>query len=163
MIATALLPIIEPLRRIVGDEGLLAAHTDLVVYECDGFVIEKNCPDVVVFPRSTQDVAEIVKVCNQYEVPFLPRGAGTSLAGGCLPVGGGVMIVLTRMKEILEINLRDRYAIVQPGVVNLWLTNKLKGTGYHYAPIRRAKGLARSAAMWRPTPADRTRSSTASR
>ncbi len=140
MIASALLPIVEPLRRIVGDEGLLAAHSDLVVYECDGFVIEKNCPDVVVFPRTTQDVAEIVKVCNEFEVPFLPRGAGTSLAGGCLPVGGGVMIVLTRMKEILEINLRDRYAIVQPGVVNLWLTNKLKDTGYHYAPDPSSQG-----------------------
>jgi glycolate oxidase len=64
----------------------------------------------------------------------LPRGAGTSLAGGCLPVGGGVMIVLTRMKQIQEINLRDRYAVVQPGVVNVWLTQALKGTGYHYAP-----------------------------
>jgi glycolate oxidase len=67
---------------------------------------------VAVFPRSTAEVAEIVRLCNRYEVPFLPRGAGTSLAGGCLPVGGGVMIVLTRMKNILEINLRDRYAIV---------------------------------------------------
>ena len=76
MIASALLPIVEPLRRIVGDEGLLAAHSDLVVYECDGFVIEKNCPDVVVFPRTTEDVAEIVKVCNEFEVPFMPRGAG---------------------------------------------------------------------------------------
>jgi glycolate oxidase len=118
----------------------LAAHADLVVFECDGFVIEKNCPDVVVFPRSTEDVAAIVKICNEHEVPFLPRGAGTSLAGGCLPVGGGVMIVLTRMKEILEINLRDRYAVVQPGVVNVWLTTALKGTGYHYAPDPSSQG-----------------------
>ena len=95
-------------------------------------------------------------LCNQHHVPFVPRGAGTSLAG-CLPVGGGVMIVLTRMKEILEINLRDRYAVVQPGVVNVWLTNALKGTGYHYAPIRRARAPARSAATWRRTPAGRTR------
>ena len=73
-------------------------------------------------------------------MPFLPRGAGTSLAGGCLPVGGGVMIVLTRMKQILEINLRDRYAVVQPGVVNVWLTNALKGTGYHYAPDPSSQG-----------------------
>ncbi len=124
----------------MGDDNVLAARAELVVYECDGFVIEKNCPDVVVFPRSTEDVAEIVKICNTYEVPFLPRGAGTSLAGGCLPVGGGVMIVLTRMKRILEINLRDRYAVVQPGVVNVWLTNALKGTGYHYAPDPSSQG-----------------------
>ncbi len=130
----------EELRRIVGGEGVLAAHADLVVYECDGFVIEKNCPDVVVFPRTTEQVARIVRLCRELEVPFLPRGAGTSLAGGCLPIGGGVMIVLTRMKEILEINLRDRYAVVQPGVVNVWLTNALKGSGYHYAPDPSSQG-----------------------
>ncbi|HND52525.1 MAG TPA: FAD-linked oxidase C-terminal domain-containing protein [Pirellulaceae bacterium] len=118
----------------------MSARSDLVVYECDGFVIEKNCPDIVVFPRTTQQVSEIVKACNVAGVPFLPRGAGTSLAGGCLPIGGGVMIVLTRMREIEEINLRDRYAIVQAGVVNVWLTNALKGTGYHYAPDPSSQG-----------------------
>jgi glycolate oxidase len=140
VISSALLPIVHQLRRLVGDDSVLAAHSDLVVYECDGFVIEKNCPDVVVFPRTTADVAAIVRLCNEHDVPFLPRGAGTSLAGGCLPVGGGVMIVLTRMKQILEINLRDRYAVVQPGVVNVWLTNALKGTGYHYAPDPSSQG-----------------------
>jgi len=119
---------------------VLGAHSELLVYECDGFVIEKNCPDIVAFPRNTQDVVEIVRLCNEFGVPFLPRGAGTSLAGGCLPVGGGVMIVLTRMKQILEINLRDRYAVVQPGVVNVWLTNALKGTGYHFAPDPSSQG-----------------------
>jgi glycolate oxidase len=132
--------LINDLRAVVGTDGVLAAHADLVVYECDGFVIEKNCPDVAVFPRTTAHVQAIVRLCNEYDVPFLPRGAGTSLAGGCLPVGGGVMIVLTRMKEILEINLRDKYAIVQPGVVNVWLTQALKGTGYHYAPDPSSQG-----------------------
>jgi glycolate oxidase len=140
LIAPALIPLAEELRRIVGSEGVLAAHAELVVYECDGFVIEKNCPDVAVFPRTTDQVAAIVKICNRFQVPFLPRGAGTSLAGGCLPVGGGVMIVLTRMKQIVEINLRNRYAVVEPGVVNLWLTSKLKGTGYHYAPDPSSQG-----------------------
>ncbi len=140
MISSALLTVADELRHVVGDENVLAAHPDLVVYECDGFVIEKNCPDIVAFPRTAEDVAAIVRICNRWDVPFLPRGAGTSLAGGCLPVGGGVMIVLTRMKQILEINLRDRYAVVQPGVVNLWLTNALKGTGYHYAPDPSSQG-----------------------
>jgi glycolate dehydrogenase FAD-linked subunit len=140
MIATALRQLIDDLRGVVGADGVLSAHSDLVVYECDGFVIEKNCPDVAVFPRTTADVQAIVRLCNRYDVPFLPRGAGTSLAGGCLPVGGGVMIVLTRMKEILEINLRDRYAVVQPGVVNAWLTQALKGSGYHYAPDPSSQG-----------------------
>jgi glycolate oxidase len=130
----------DRLRRVIGAENVLGAHSELLVYECDGFVIEKNCPDIVAFPRHTQDVVEIVRLCNEFGVPFIPRGAGTSLAGGCLPVGGGVMIVLTRMKQILEINLRDRYAVVQPGVVNLWLTNALKGTGYHFAPDPSSQG-----------------------
>ncbi|MCO6458691.1 MAG: FAD-binding protein [Pirellulaceae bacterium] len=132
--------LVEQFRRIVGVENVLSAHSDLLVYECDGFVIEKNCPDVVVFPRTTGQVSEVVKACRVAGVPFLPRGAGTSLAGGCLPVGGGVMIVLTRMRDILEINIRDRYAVVQPGVVNVWLTQALRGSGYHYAPDPSSQG-----------------------
>jgi glycolate oxidase len=135
-----LTPLIEELREIVGLDGVLSAHSDLVVYECDGFVMEKNCPDVAVFPRSTDEVARIVRAAVRHSAPIVPRGAGTSLAGGCLPVGGGVMIVLTRMKQILEINIRDRYAVVQPGVVNAWLTQALKGTGYHYAPDPSSQG-----------------------
>ncbi|MCC7084141.1 MAG: FAD-binding protein [Pirellulales bacterium] len=140
MSAATLPNLVDELRGVVGFDGVLAAHADLVVYECDGFVIEKNCPDVVVFPRTSQQVADIVRLANKHGVPFVPRGAGTSLAGGCLPVGGGVMIVLTRMKAIEEINLRDRYAIVQPGVVNAWLNQALKGTGYHYAPDPSSQG-----------------------
>lgn len=132
--------LVDSLRQIVGSQNVLSAQSDLIVYECDGFIMEKNSPDVVVFPEHTEHVAEIVKLCNHAGVPFLPRGAGTSLAGGALPVGGGVMIVMTKMKEILEINLRDRFAVVQPGVVNVWLTQALKGTGYHYAPDPSSQG-----------------------
>ncbi|HWB00977.1 MAG TPA: FAD-binding protein, partial [Pirellulales bacterium] len=112
-------------RRMVGNDGVLDSHGEMLVYECDGFTIEKNSPDVVVFPRTTDHVRQIVELCNRSGVPFLPRGAGTSLAGGCLPVGGGVMIAMARMREIVEINLRDRYAVVQPGVVNIKLTQAL--------------------------------------
>ncbi len=132
--------LVQRLREIVGGAGLLTSPSDLLVYECDGYTIEKNKPDVVVFPTSTEEVVEIVRACNEYDVPFLPRGAGTSLAGGCLPVGGGVMIALTRMKRILEVNTRDRYAVVESGVVNLWLTNHLKPYGYHYAPDPSSQG-----------------------
>src|SRR4051794_4076257 len=132
--------IVDQFRQLLGVDGVLSAHSDLLVYECDGFVIEKNSPDVAVFPRTAAHVQAIVRICSRHGLPFVPRGAGTSLAGGCLPVGGCVMIVLTRMKEIHEINLRDRYAIVGPGVVNVWLTNALKGTGYHYAPDPSSQG-----------------------
>src|SRR5262245_11567959 len=133
-------PLIDRLRAIVGPSSLLSTPSDLLVYECDGFTIEKNKPDVVVFPTSTEQIVAIVKACNELNVPFLARGAGTSLAGGCLPVGGGVMIALTRMKRILEVNTRDRYAVVEPGVVNLWLTNHLKPQGWHFAPDPSSQG-----------------------
>jgi glycolate oxidase len=131
---------LEQLRSIVGATGVLSAASDLLVYECDGYTIEKNSPDVVVFPTSTEQVREVVLACNRFDVPFLPRGAGTSLAGGCLPVGGGVVIALTRMKRILEVSIRDRYAVVEPGVVNLALTNHVKPNGYHFAPDPSSQG-----------------------
>src|SRR4051794_7273132 len=102
----------DDLQRVLGRENVLTAPSDLASYECDGYTIERQKPAVVVFPRSTEDVVGIVKLCNQYNVPFIPRGAGTSLAGGTIPVGGGVMIALARMKRILEVNVRDRYAVV---------------------------------------------------
>ena len=131
---------LDRLSSIVGADNWIASPDELLVYECDGYVVEKRVPDVVVFPTSTEQVADIVKLCNEFDLPFLPRGAGTSLAGGTLPVGGGVMICLTRMKRIVEVNLRDRYAIVEPGVVNVYLTQDLKGTGYHYAPDPSSQG-----------------------
>jgi glycolate oxidase len=130
----------ERMRTIVGGGNVLSSPSDLLVYECDGFTIEKNKPDVVVFPKSTDEIVAIVKACNELKVPFVPRGAGTSLAGGCLPIGGGVMIGLARMKRILEVNYRDRYAVIEPGVVNLWLTNHLKPQGYHFAPDPSSQG-----------------------
>jgi glycolate oxidase len=133
-------PLIDRMRSIVGAANVLSTPSDLLVYECDGFTIEKNKPDVVVFPSSTEQIAAVVKACNDLGVPFVPRGAGTSLAGGCLPIGGGVMIGLARMKRILEVNYRDRYAIIEPGVVNLWLTNHLKPHGYHFAPDPSSQG-----------------------
>lgn len=134
------LTINDRLQAIVGPDAVLTTPSELLVYECDGFTIEKNKPDVVVFPTSTEHIVEIVKVCNELDVPFLPRGAGTSLAGGVLPVGGGVVISLMRMKRILEVNTRDRYAVVEPGVVNLWLTNHLKPNGFHFAPDPSSQG-----------------------
>ena len=81
----------QRLQTILGRDAVLSSPSQLLVYECDGFTMEKNKPDVVVFPTSTEQVVQVVQVCNQLDVPFLPRGAGTSLAGGCLPVGGGVV------------------------------------------------------------------------
>ena len=131
---------LKGLAAIVGADRLLSSNDELLVYECDGYVVEKSTPDVVVFPESSDEVLRVVRECVAAQVPFVPRGAGTSLAGGCLPVGGGVMIALTRMSKILEINLRDRYAVVEPGVVNVRLTRALAGSGFHYAPDPSSQG-----------------------
>jgi glycolate dehydrogenase FAD-linked subunit len=133
-------PLLDRLRAAVGPHGLIHSPGELLVYECDGYTVEKNRPDVVAFPTSTEQVVAIVKACNDANVPFLPRGAGTSLAGGTLPVGGGVVISLARMKRILEVDYRNRYAVVEPGVVNLWLTNHIKARGYHFAPDPSSQG-----------------------
>ena len=132
--------LIDRFCQIVGEASILHDAAELIVYECDGYVVDKNAPDVVVFPETTEQIVELVKACNEFDVPFVPRGAGTSLAGGCLPIGGGVMITLTRMRRILEINVRDRYAVLEPGLVNVHLTQELKGTGYHYAPDPSSQG-----------------------
>src|SRR4051812_44400780 len=88
--------LVERMRAVVGPDNVLTARADLAVYECDGFTIEKNKPEVVVFPTTTEQIVGIVKACAELGLPFLARGAGTSLAGGCVPVGGGVMIGLAR-------------------------------------------------------------------
>src|SRR5271163_3465706 len=132
--------VVADLIAIVGQENVLHRQDEMLVYECDGYMVERSVPDVVVFPTSTEQVVDVVKLCNRYEIPFVPRGAGTSLAGGTLTIGGGLMICLTRMKRILEVSLRDRYAIVEPGVVNVWLTRSLAGSGFHYAPDPSSQG-----------------------
>jgi glycolate oxidase len=132
--------LVARMKAVVGPDNVLTAAADLAVYECDGFTIEKHRPDVVVFPTGTEQIVAVVRAANELGVPFLARGAGTSLAGGCAPIGGGVMIAMARMKRILEINVRDRYAVVEPGVVNVWLTNALKPYGYHYAPDPSSQG-----------------------
>jgi len=131
---------IEQLRKILGNERVVTAADELMVYECDAYVIEKSAPQAVVFPQTTLEVQRIVRACAEHSVPFVPRGAGTSIAGGSLPVGGGVMISLTRMNRILEISHRDRYAVVEPGCVNIRLTRALAGSGFHYAPDPSSQG-----------------------
>jgi glycolate oxidase len=130
----AVSPLVADLRSKLGSQSVLWARSDLVVYECDGFTIEKQRPEAVVFPRSTRQVAEAVKIANRHGAPIVPRGAGTSLAGGCLPIGGGVVILLTRMKRILQIDMDNRLAVVEAGVANVELGRALAGSGFHFAP-----------------------------
>lgn len=132
--------LVHELIDILGSDAVLSSATETLVYECDGYVVEKSSPDCVVFPSTTEDVVSIVQACNRHHTPFVPRGAGTSLAGGTLAAGGGVMIALTRMTRILDVRVEDRVALVEPGLVNVHLTQHLKGTGLHFAPDPSSQG-----------------------
>jgi len=134
-------PLVSDLRATLGRENVLSAPSELAVYDCDAFTIERHRPCAVVFPRSTQQVVEAVKICRRHDTPMIARGAGTSLAGGCLP-SGGVVVMLTRMNKIVEIDLRNRMAVVEAGVPNLRLTQSLAGTGYHFAPDPSSQGAS---------------------
>ena len=127
-------PFAAELRAIVGEEGVLSKPEELLVYECDAYTLEKSRPNVVVLPRSTEEVVAIVKLCAKHEVPFIPRGAGTSLSGAVLAVTGGVMITLSRMNRIVSVDHRNRRALVEAGCVNAWVTNAVKSRGLLYAP-----------------------------
>ena len=138
----AISDMIRKLRAALRPENVLSAPSELAVYDCDAFTVERRMPAAVVFPRSAQQVAEAVCICADFGCPIVPRGAGTGLAGGCTPLAGGVVLMLTRMNRILEIRLRDALALVEPGVLNLQLTQALAGTGYHFAPDPSSQGTA---------------------
>ena len=124
--------IIKQLESIVGRENVLFNKEDVIVYEQDAFVM-RAIPDFVVFPSTTSNVSEIVKLANREGIPIVARGAGTGISGGAIPVAGGIMISLTKMNRILEIDLNNRL-VVEPGVVNLELTKVVSPYGLFYAP-----------------------------
>jgi len=124
----------EALAAIVGAGGLLRRDEELMVYECDGYTLERSRPEVVVLPRSTAEVSAIVRLCNRHGVRFVPRGAGTGLSGGCLPIGAPVMIGLSRMNRIVSVDLENCTARVEAGVVNREVTARVAPHGLYYAP-----------------------------
>lgn len=123
----------ERIAAIVGSRGYLDRPEDLAIYEYDGS-IDKHRPDLVVFPRSTRDVSEIVKIAREFQVPLVGRGSGTGLSGGAIAREGGITVAFARMNRILEIDLENERAIVEPGVVNLDMTVAVQNSGYFYAP-----------------------------
>lgn len=125
---------VRALQAIVGGENVISANDELLVYECDAYTLEKHLPGVVVLPKTVEEVVAVVKLCANRGLPIIPRGAGTSLSGTVLAVDGGVMIGLTRMTRILEVDYRNRRAFVEAGCVNTWVTNAVKGHGLLFAP-----------------------------
>src|SRR5690242_122832 len=123
----------QRIAALVGPRGYLHRPEDLAIYEYDGS-IDKHRPELVVFPRTTPEVAAIVKIAREFQVPLVGRGAGTGLSGGAIPREGGIVIAFARMNRILEIDLENERAVLQPGVVNLDITNAVQAAGFFYAP-----------------------------
>jgi len=138
----AISPLISQLRTSVGAKNVLYARSELAVYDCDALTLERNSPDAVVFPQSAAEVADVMRICREHRVDVIARGAGTGLAGGCVPLHGGVVVLLTRMNRILEIDLVNGMAVVEPGVLNAQLARRLAGTGYQYAPDPSSQGAS---------------------
>src|SRR5437867_1623834 len=122
------------LEAIVGRGAVLSDPDELLVYESDGLTLFRALADFVVFPRSAEHVAALVKLANREDIPFVARGAGTGLSGGCLPAEGGLVISLMRMNRVLEVDYENQVAVVEPGVVNLHLSWAVAPRGFYYAP-----------------------------
>src|SRR5262249_30376183 len=126
--------VVERLIAVVGERNVIRDPVDLRTYECDGLTSFRAAPSVVVLPASTEEVAAAVRIAAEAGMPIVPRGAGTGLSGGALPIPGCLLIGLSRMKRILEVNLDDGWIRVQPGVINLDVSKEISGDGYYYAP-----------------------------
>jgi len=126
--------LVDNLSAIVGRENVLSKPDELLVYECDGLPQHKYRPRAVVFPSSTEETSAIMRALAQANVPFTPRGAGTGLSGGALALNSGVVIEMARMRRILRIDVENRVAVVQPGVVNLHVSRAVAPYGLYYVP-----------------------------
>ncbi len=126
--------LLSELERIVGPSGLVVTPEGRMTYECDMHTFYKGAPDVVALPVRTEQVQAIVRLCRAARVPIVPRGSGTGLIGGAMAPQGGVMIGMNRMVSILEVDVANRTATVQPGLINLWLSNAVRERGWFFAP-----------------------------
>ncbi|MEA2975263.1 MAG: glycolate oxidase, partial [Alphaproteobacteria bacterium] len=126
--------IVAALRGIVPGEGVIDAEKEMKPYESDGLTAYRQVPMVVVLPQTTAQVAEILRYCHEQEIKVVPRGAGTSLSGGALPLEDGVLLGMAKFNRIREIDFENRLAVVEPGVTNLAITAAVEHAGFYYAP-----------------------------
>jgi glycolate oxidase len=126
--------VVSELHSILGSSGLVTSFEGRLVYECDMHTFYKGMPDAVALPTTAEQVQAIARLCRRERIPIVPRGSGTGLIGGAMAPHGGVMVSMTRMTSILEVDLPNRCAVVQPGLINLWLTNAVRDRGWFFAP-----------------------------
>lgn len=126
--------IVMKLSEIVPGEGVIADEHELKVYESDGLTAYKQPPLIAVLPETTEEVSQVLKYCHDEGIKVVPRGAGTSLSGGALPLADGIILGLGKFNRILDIDFENRCAVVQPGVTNLGITNAVEDEGFYYAP-----------------------------
>src|SRR6195256_2038734 len=126
--------IVGALRTIVPGEGVIAAGREMRPYESDGLTAYRQLPMVVVLPATTAQVSGVLAYCHAHGVKVVPRGAGTSLSGGALPLGDGVLLGMAKFNRIREVDFANRVAVVEPGVTNLAVTHAVAHEGFYYAP-----------------------------
>ncbi|MEW5421419.1 FAD-linked oxidase C-terminal domain-containing protein [Amorphus sp. 3PC139-8] len=126
--------IVAGLRAIVPGEGVIANETEMRAYESDGLTAYRQMPLAVVLPETVDQVSRVLAFCHQNDIKVVPRGAGTSLSGGALPLGDGVLLSMMKFNRILEMDIANRAAQVQPGVTNLAVTRAAEHAGFYYAP-----------------------------
>jgi glycolate oxidase len=125
---------IEALEAIVGPRGVFASPEARLAYECDMHTFYKGAPDVVVLPEEAGQVVELVRLCRREQVAIVPRGSGTGLIGGAMAPRGGVMVGMNRMNRLRSVDLPNRCAVVEPGLINLSLSQATRPHGYYFAP-----------------------------
>lgn len=126
--------LVDELDHILGPEGVVTSPEGRLVYECDMHTFYKGPPEVIVLPTTAEQARDVVRACRRAGVPVVPRGSGTGLIGGAMAPHGGVMVAMTRMDRILEVDLPNRCAVVQPGLINVRLTQAVQARGYFFAP-----------------------------
>src|ERR1043166_826000 len=126
--------IVRALKRIVPGEGVIASELAMRPYESDGLTAYRQLPMVVVLPETTRQVSRVLRYCHDEGIKVVPRGAGTSLSGGALPLADGVLLGMAKFNRILETDFANRVAVVQPGVTNLAITQAGEHRGFYYAP-----------------------------
>src|SRR5690242_18826076 len=126
--------IVATLRQIVRGEGVIANEREMRPYESDGLTAYRQLPMVVVLPETTTQVSEVLRYCHEEGIKVVPRGAGTSLSGGALPLGDGVLLGMAKFNRIREIDFANRVAVVEPGVTNLAVSQAVAHEGFYYAP-----------------------------